>query len=234
MLLNFRDVALTAGPGLRPGLLLRSAQPESLTAADRRALAEIRMVIDLRGHAEQRVGDWSELNAAEVRIRHRPMPGSPSEIAALGPDGGLGAFYIRLLDRHGPWLAEVVTEIAHNLPVLVHCTAGKDRTGLVVALVLDLVGVAHEHIVRDYVATRPALPEINAMLLRRAADHGGAAKLRAAAARGFMDAPDTAIRVLLTELSRRGGAAAVLTTHGLDAAAVHLLRATLPAVPVRS
>src|SRR5438874_453262 len=47
-----------------------------------------------------------------------------------------------------------------TLPAVVHCTAGKDRTGVLVALLLDLLGVAREQIVADYAATTDNMPGI--------------------------------------------------------------------------
>ena len=45
-------------------------------------------------------------------------------------------------------------------PSVVHCTAGKDRTGVITALVLDLVGVDHETIVADYALSNAAVPDL--------------------------------------------------------------------------
>ena len=58
------------------------------------------------------------------------------------------------------------------IPAIVHCSAGKDRTGLVVAVLLDLVGVDREAIVEDYLQTARHLSELRAELRSAAAQIG--------------------------------------------------------------
>ncbi|MBB4913314.1 tyrosine-protein phosphatase [Streptosporangium saharense] len=169
-LLNLRDVA--EGTPLRTGMLLRSAQPHRLTAADTDRLADLlggsleglRLVADLRSEAERAGDDWTLLTDHGVRVTRLGTSGSPADLSALPPGIDLGDLYVLMLDHRTAWFASVVAEIADGLPALVHCAAGKDRTGLVVALVLDLVGVEHEVIVRDYAATATHLPQIITML----------------------------------------------------------------------
>jgi protein-tyrosine phosphatase len=64
----------------------------------------------------------------------------------------LEAVYVVMLDQNGPIFAEVFHAAADpaNLPLIVHCTAGKDRTGLAVALLLSALGVPEETVVADY------------------------------------------------------------------------------------
>ncbi|MEV4094768.1 tyrosine-protein phosphatase [Streptosporangium saharense] len=169
-LLNLRDVA--EGTPLRTGMLLRSAQPHRLTTADTDRLAGLlggpleglRLVADLRSEAERAGDDWTLLTDLGVRVTRLGTSGSPADLSALPPGIDLGDLYVLMLDHRTAWFASVVAEIADGLPALVHCAAGKDRTGLVVALILDLVGVEHEVIVRDYAATATHLPQIITML----------------------------------------------------------------------
>ena len=238
-LLNFRDVASTAGPGLRPGVLLRSAQPDSPTPDDAALLTGLRLIVDLRGAGEFTDGDRPVRAAPDARVIHRPLPGTTADLLALAATRdpgagagtstgtGLGAYYVRVLDQHADWLAEVIAEIADRLPALVHCAAGKDRTGLVVALVLDLVGVDHDAIVRDYTATADHLPQIIDMLARRAPSAEAEERVRAAADAGLLDAPEGAIRTALEALAARGGSEQLLAPHGLSAAHIQRLRAAL-------
>ena len=70
-------------------------------------------------------------------------------------DGDLGRHYVESLAERTETLAEVIEHLASrdNLPAVFHCTAGKDRTGMVAALVLSLVGVPDDVIVHDYTLT---------------------------------------------------------------------------------
>ncbi|YCK41359.1 tyrosine-protein phosphatase [Actinomadura sp. ATCC 39365] len=131
---------------------------------------------------------------AHAHPRGRPAGRRP---AALPADLDLGDLYAALLRHRAAWFAEVVAEIADGLPALVHCAAGKDRTGMVVALILDLLGLSE------------AL--------------GAAGGVPAA----LLDAPESAMRTFLTTLDELGGAEKFLLAHGLTAARIQRLRAAL-------
>ena len=62
------------------------------------------------------------------------------------------------------------TLITTDAPVVVHCAAGKDRTGVVVAMLLDLLGVSREDLMEDYLATNKARDALYRRLLERS--HG--------------------------------------------------------------
>jgi hypothetical protein len=70
-------------------------------------------------------------------------------------EGDLGRHYVESLDERTETLATVIEHLAPRdyLPAVFHCTAGKDRTGMVAALVLSLVGVSDDVIVHDYTLT---------------------------------------------------------------------------------
>lgn len=67
----------------------------------------------------------------------------------------LAEFYIGMLERRAREFAAAVHELARPgaLPALVHCAAGKDRTGMLIALVLEVLGVPRETVVADYALT---------------------------------------------------------------------------------
>ncbi|SDS48626.1 protein-tyrosine phosphatase [Brevibacterium sandarakinum] len=124
-------------------------------------------VIDLRAEeeAESAPSAWSRpTNAKYIPIPlPEGAPGSDTDLlrpvltgrsaAFSGED--LGAYYVTLLEGRAKQFGAVVETIADNEggPLLIHCSAGKDRTALAIALVLDTLGVPREAIVRDYELT---------------------------------------------------------------------------------
>ena len=152
---NARDVGgmrTASGRELRPLRLLRTARLNALTEEDRRWLASIglRTVIDLRQHFE--IAAWPDaLGTLDVARVHTP----PSLEAESDPAMTLFGLYLSWVDGSGAAFAEAVRALARpgGMPALVHCTAGKDRTGVLVALVLDVLGVEEKVIVADYMET---------------------------------------------------------------------------------
>jgi protein tyrosine/serine phosphatase len=104
-----------------------------------------------------------------------------------------------MLRTAGPVIAEALALIADpgGGPVLVHCTAGKDRTGVVVALVLGLLGVADDDIVADYALSETAMQEMVAYFESRSEEAREAlAPIRSAV---IAASPET-MRLFLEEL----------------------------------
>lgn len=148
---NFREVA----PGaLASGRLYRSDALHRLDRVGRRRISEIgiRKVIDLRSTFDRRIGGRDRLRGTGAERVSIPIDGAPrrADLATIT----LADVYRAILSRHQETLGAAVREIATaDEPVLVHCTAGKDRTGLVVALVLSALDVDREVILADYAAT---------------------------------------------------------------------------------
>lgn len=149
---NFREVA----PGsLTPGQLYRSDALHRLTRAGRRRIRELGIgeVIDLRSAFDRRVGGRDRLRGTGAVRLSIPIDGAPrrrTDITGIT----LSNVYRIILSRHQQVLGRVIREIAAaEGPVLVHCTAGKDRTGLVVALTLSALGIDRDIILADYAAT---------------------------------------------------------------------------------
>jgi protein-tyrosine phosphatase len=143
---------------LRPWLL-RSAALDGLTVNGRRTLEGLGVgtVIDLRGPAERGVPGH------RLPVRRIPIFGRRGEPDRRAP---LEVVYRMALESHGEALAEAVAAIAEADGVAaVHCAAGKDRTGLVVALTLAVAGCERDAIVHDYALSGARQPTF----LRRAA-----------------------------------------------------------------
>ncbi|MEV7270264.1 tyrosine-protein phosphatase [Streptomyces bacillaris] len=252
-LLNFRDPACAADPEgslVRRGILFRSAQPHpgAGTPAVRELESHgIRVVIDLRS-PEERGNEWAAAEAAGVTVVTAPVAPDAGDagdaiigpgIAALHTSADLGRFYADLAASAPGAVATAVRAVAGPGPALVHCAAGKDRTGLLTALFLELAGVPDEGIADDYVRTAEALPEILAALADRhqtalntlPEDLGGKpadprAALRDAAPAPLLQAPREAIEVFLrTVRSRYGGAEGFLLGCGVEAAVIEAFRA---------
>lgn len=150
---NFREV-LPA----RPGTLYRSDALHRLTRAGRAGLRRlgITRVIDLRGRWDVRIGGRDRLWGVGAELIRIPIDaGTPSAEASTLQ---LSQVYRTLLAEYGGQLGEAIRAIADAPgPVVVHCTAGKDRSGLVVALTLLAIGTPVDQVVADYAITETNL-----------------------------------------------------------------------------
>ncbi|MCI9859014.1 tyrosine-protein phosphatase [Microbacterium proteolyticum] len=213
---NFRDVGgLRAGDGrTRDGVLFRSGNLVAVDDAGVRTLRQlgIRRVIDLRDDAEVAHAP-SRLDDLAVDVQHEPLfLGSVASFFAK--DLSLDALYAAIVDDSADRVVAVVRGILSAQPVLVHCTVGKDRTGVTVAIALDAAGVDREAVIADYARTEQLLPaERNAAVLRAIrALHPRAVHAEALATRS----PAPVMRTLLERLDREHGSpAGYLRAHGV-------------------
>jgi len=167
---NFRDVGgyATDGGVVRSGKLFRADALGRLGPAGRESLRElgIRIVIDLRDDFEvQALPD--DLEGLDVEVLHLPVfEGSGASASTVGAT--IVHLYDKIVFQHTDVIVRALREIADtgDEPVVVHCTAGKDRTGIVIALALLAVGVDRETVVADYALTEANLdgPWLEGML----------------------------------------------------------------------
>jgi len=184
---NFRDVAETAG--IRPDLLFRSSELSKLDDAGRGALAALGVtdVADLRSPAElQRRGAGAvpegvvvhNLPFPEVSHHHdgeaphesswqKMMTEYSEEDPAVAAQRWMTSEYERFPTLGGARRAvrQIITLIGAGRPVLVHCFAGKDRTGFAVALALEAAGVAPGEILEDYLRSNDAVGPLRESIL---------------------------------------------------------------------
>jgi protein-tyrosine phosphatase len=219
-----------------PGVLLRSDNLQDLSDRDLQTLVEqqqLAVVLDLRTEIEiASEGPGPMAGESRVRIDHHslyPQMGNTDldlDGETINPWGNLPGddhdrdespvvrAYLRYLRRRPDSVAESVKTIATtDGAVLVHCAAGKDRTGVVVALALDAVGVDRELIVSDYLATAERIEAIMERLLSSVTYRD---ELAGDDAQKHAPLPGTMERVLELIDEHYGGAAAFLKANGLS------------------
>jgi hypothetical protein len=226
---NARDLGglpTVNGGTVRFGRLFRGELLSRLSGPDVEILVKrvgLRTVVDLRSRDEVRyeVGSWFEHEVAWVNC--------PFKLGAFGPVPGPGADYVAgylaFLDGRPAAVVHAVRTLidpAHQ-PAIFHCAAGKDRTGILAALLLDVLGVHREAIAEDYAQSGEGLARVFERLgaiepygaLRSVdpCDH----RPVAATISEFLDAVDC----------NHGGAVRWLTDHGLDARAIARFRTAM-------
>lgn len=152
---NFRPVGARSLPDVG---VYRSDALHRLTRDGRQALRSlgVETVIDLRSTFDRRLSGRDRLAGTGARVVSIPISGgSPAtDVHSLT----LATVYRTILTAETAALAETMRVIARTTaPVVVHCTAGKDRTGLASALLLRAVDVPVEDVVADYAATQENL-----------------------------------------------------------------------------
>lgn len=231
-LFNFRDVGgLTGhdGRGVRRARLYRSDSLHRITETDQAAFTAlgIRTVIDLRRPTEVardgRVPAYDGLAYRHIHPEHESWAEQMYE-----PGTSLARYladrYADLARTGTAGLAEAVGLIADsaNAPVVVHCVAGKDRTGIVCGLTLAVLGVADADIAADYALSTEASERFHAWVAATMPD-------LPALPPPFLASPAEAMLLFLTELRTGYGSVegylrhAGVTDAQLDGLRAHLL-----------
>jgi protein tyrosine/serine phosphatase len=180
---NVRDLGgLTTADGgsTRRGAVVRSDNARRLTDAGWEALVEhgVRTVVDLRWPEEIAEDPPGELPIEVVNI---PLFGNldrdyfrdlDARIAALADTDRVRETYLEFLERYRENFAAAIAAVADAREggVLIHCAAGKDRTGLISALLLRLAGVPEAEIAEDYAESEVNLAELTSKWIAEAPD----------------------------------------------------------------
>lgn len=166
--INFRDIGgyrTADGRTIRWGQIYRAGVLSQLTPTDQQYLGQlgIRLVCDLRTESEVSKRPDKLPNTPTCRWLHLPIENmersarlrglfailfSRSQLENLMDEG-----YTRvMIDENGPLIGQALRLIADaaNRPLIIHCSAGKDRTAVIIALLLHILGVPIETILADY------------------------------------------------------------------------------------
>ncbi|MCF2533609.1 tyrosine-protein phosphatase [Yinghuangia soli] len=231
---NLRDAGgypTEDGRTVRLRTLLRSGDLSRLDDAGRAEFNRIglRTVLDLRDRDEAKTAPDAVDGLDAVYVANPVFDGDlPTDPATT-----LAALYRYTVDHHRDGLASAIRFLAAPgaLPADVHCTAGKDRTGLVIALALTVAGVDRDRIVADYALSHHYLgDEFRARVQRQLAGWAGDASSAAVAMDLAIDSPAQAMRDTLEHVDHTyGSVAAYLEAAGVTAAVQQALRDTLTA-----
>lgn len=237
---NMRDVGglpTRDGGRLRERRLIRSDNLQDLTESDVAHVVDVlgvTDVVDLRTHDELDETGPGPLRRTAVAHHHhtffRAVGGDLRDLMVLREEeqpvkdaSYWSAHYRGYLEHRPDSVAGALGRVADARgAALVHCAAGKDRTGTVVALALSVAGVPDEEIVADYVLTAERLPRI----IERLQGTGFYSRLRDRPMSEQEPVPE-AITGLLDSVTERGGARAWLRDQGWSAEQVERLAARL-------
>ncbi len=217
----------------RWGKLFRSDALHLLDDEGRMLLADLGIahIVDLRGSDELRSAP-SAVAGLEAQTHHLPVFDEAAPAAQLDMNLGLAPVYDHMVDERGAQLASavrVIADAADDEAVLVHCTAGKDRTGLVIAFALSAAGVDRDEVVADYAQTEQNLRGewAERMLAQFAA---GGAELSDEVVELVSASPAPVIAALLDRIDREYGSVRdYLLAQGMTADELDRVRAALVA-----
>jgi len=169
---NFRDLGgLACGGGrcVAKGLVFRSDRLSRLTAADLSLLRELKIgsVFDLRSQAELAADTQCEFGIGSPFHRHLPLVEvslHPGDQTIDWKKIDLQNRYLEMLEQGAHAIRALIEHLADDKapPTVFHCTGGKDRTGVVAAVLLRALGVPDEIIVEDYAQSERNLEPLHA------------------------------------------------------------------------
>jgi protein-tyrosine phosphatase len=237
-LFNVRDLGgyeAADGASIRAGQLYRADGVHRASAADLERLLSLglRTVIDLRTPAELEVARFA-VDGTDVAWHHLPVIAEIWEserVSAIADDDEAVRFlvdrYVDMTAEGGRALAAALSIIsdAEGHPALFHCAAGKDRTGVLAAIVLALLGVDDEVIADDYSRSAVAMERLREWFI---ANDERVASIRSKQPPVFRAAPRDAMLGFLREIEvRYGSVADYVRSIGVDDQTLAQLRAAL-------
>lgn len=221
---NVRDLGglpLTAGGVTRSGVLLRGDATYDGDDPPPSVVWPPRTVIDLRSSREWRTAAATWPDGTRV-VRHPLFDAAALDVVPA--EDALLTVYDGILTTAARSMAAVSGLLATDGPALVHCAAGKDRTGVVVAALLLLAGVRPDAVAADYRRTEEAMPQV----LERAFARGSLTRDRFHPI--WAEAPQQAIDLVIDRIGGwPGGSRQWHLDHGAAPEAIDVFVARLTA-----
>jgi protein tyrosine/serine phosphatase len=234
---NFREVGpypLADGGHLRAGMIYRSGALEFMTDEDRRILGDeigLSAILDLR-HRDELGEDLHALADRVIRVsifdESTPQEAVIAELNGLYGTGPSPERYFHYLSVAGERFATAFRLFADeaNYPLLVHCTAGKDRTGVLVGMVMDVLGAGEKDIATEYGLSNESIDRLLSYLQARGrVIEGTPAEIRAR----LSTPPERMAGFLRLLHAHHGGAEPYLRKHGIGDAEFAKVRDLLTA-----
>jgi len=233
---NFRDLggyAAETGQTVRWSRVYRADGIHRIEGADlaRVAALGIRTVLDLRTRGELTDHGRVQTEAIDASYQHLPLLEQVWErdllVAEMDAVDFLAGRYLAMLDQGASSIISALEMIGDpdRLPLVFHCSAGKDRTGVLAAVLLSVLGVSDDDIAADYALSRAAMREMSEWVRTERPD---SFESMAAQPPAFLDAPPLAMRRFLA-LARTtyGSLTDYVIASGLGTDDVTELRTTL-------
>lgn len=225
---------VAGGGRLRRGLLYRisGALVGPADLAHLRTFG-LRCVVDLRGMGEDRtrLTHWAADDG--VTYHHQPiLVGAVGQVAEILREAGSSveaavavrrSVYRQIIDDYGTALAGAVALMARDLPAGFGCAAGKDRTGILAALIQTLLGASEDDAVADYIALAPDVERLRGLV--GGWDESSEVDLTAPGIDTLLSTSDELMRDSLAHINDGwGGSTAYLQAHGLTTEDIEALR----------
>jgi protein-tyrosine phosphatase len=189
----------------------------------------VRTVLDLRTPDE--LDERGHFTHDSVGYHHLPILQSTWDRDALDAQLDAADFlshrYLEMLDEGGDAIGRALRILADpsSLPLVFHCAAGKDRTGVVAAIVLDLLGVDDDDIADDYSLSRLGMDRFRAWVIDT---YPGAADAMSDQPQAFLAAPTEAMHLFLAGLrDRHGSVARYVASVGIGSDVIESVRENL-------
>lgn len=234
---NVRDLGgypTSDGRQTRWKTFVRAASLHALQPASQSELIDygIRKVIDLRTTSEAEEAPNVFEGSSQVTYHHQNMLGDgpgpeANPIDTVGPGNYIAASYSSWLDQRKPQIGRTLATMAEpeGRPAIYHCAAGKDRTGIISALLLGIVGVPEDIIAEDYVLSARYL--LDRYFAEQAPPESTPGNFTWEDYQRVACPPDAMIKVLEHVNGRYGGVEPYVRATGLNTRQIESIRAAL-------